>query len=230
MIRRLSLEALPTPAMRTITAINALVFLGWLWAFASGRREVAWMTANFTVSVGTLERGHVWTLLTSAVSHATFAHILFNMLALWTFGADVERLVGSRGFLHLYVAGSILSSLGHVAYTAATGQDIPALGASGAVMAVAVVSALMYPNRRLIVMFIVPMSALTAVGLFVLMDLAGVAFAAQDGVAHGAHLGGALYGLLYYRFTLRGYIVDRLEALGYLPPRAWVEHTRRREP
>lgn len=225
---RLRLEHLPTPALWWILALNVVVFSWWIRSASLGEENVAWMGENFTVSMTGIVEGRWWTPLTSALSHANLAHLLFNMLALWTFGADVERLVGTRGFVHLYVAGALLSSLGHLAWVAWTGQDIPALGASGAVMAVAVVSALVYPGRRLIVLFFVEMPALHAVGMFVLIDLAAFVFAAEDGVAHGAHLGGALYGLLYHRFQLRSYLVERLEQLGYLPPRAWVEHMRRR--
>jgi membrane associated rhomboid family serine protease len=223
----LELDHLPTPALRVITVLNLVVFGAWVQAALSGAEDLARMTAWFTVSSAGVAEGRVWTLLTSGISHASLPHLLFNMLALWAFAPDVERLVGSRGFVHLYVAGAIVSSLGHLAYTTWTGNDIPALGASGALMAVAVVSALVYPGRRLIIMFLFEMSAISAVSLFVLLDLTSVIFAAEDGVAHGAHLGGALYGLIYHRLRLRTYLVERLEQLGYLPPRAWVEHQRR---
>jgi membrane associated rhomboid family serine protease len=212
----LSLPELPTPALNALVALNVAVFGLW-WAAASrGPAALAWMEHNTTVSLAAMRDGAWWTLLTSEVSHVAPVHLAFNLLALVTFGRDVERLLGARGFLHLYVAGAVTASVGHLVYSAVSGVDVPALGASGAVMSVAVVSALMYPGRMLLLFLIIPMPVTWGVALFVLIDLWGLVGASGDQVAHAAHLGGVAYGLLYWRFEARAYIVERLTELGVI--------------
>ncbi len=199
-----------TPALMGLTVVNLVVFGLWQVALTLGGPLPDLMATFFTTSDTLVMSGFVWTLLGSAFSHLSPPHLFLNMLALWVFGRDVERVVGTRGMLHLYVAGGILASLGHVAYNLATGVTVPALGASGSVMAIAVVSALLFPNRLLLVMFILPMRQITAVGLFILLDLFGMISPGADTVAHAAHLGGALYGWLYYRRQLAHYLAAQI--------------------
>lgn len=210
------LEIAPTPrhALRVLTAINVAVFFAWQAAADAGPEALAWMEANFLVSPAHLMYGHVWTLLSSTVSHLSTAHLLFNLWALWLFGRDVEDVVGARGFTHLYVAGGIVASLGHVLYSLVSGTEVPALGASGAVMAVAVVAAFLYPSRLLLLFFFIPITQLHAIGLFVLIDLLGLFSTVPDRIAHAAHLGGSAYGWLYYRYRVDAYFRERIRQEG----------------
>ncbi len=213
MPRTVRVEFAPAPptALRFFTWLNVAIYA--LWQLF-GSPEGGFMADHFLVSLEAVASGRVWTVLTSAVSHVGLAHLGFNLLALWVLGRDVEAVVGARGMVHLYVAGAAVSALGHLAYVAATGSDIPALGASGAVMAVAVVSALLFPRRMLLVFFFLPMPQLAAVSLFVLVDLVGLLHPGNDMIAHAAHLGGAAYGLYYARWHARDYLQARLDALG----------------
>jgi membrane associated rhomboid family serine protease len=214
--RVVRVEVAPTSrrALRALIALNVLVFVIWHLAVLGGDAAMLWMQANFLVSPAHLANGWLWTLLTSAISHTSLSHLAFNLWALWLFGRDVEDVVGARGFVHLYVAGAVMSSLGHVLYSLATGSNVPALGASGAVMAVAVVAALLYPRRMLLLFFVVPMTQLQAVGAFVLMDLFGMFSPTPDLIAHAAHLGGSLYGLLYFRYRVNAYFSARVRDEG----------------
>lgn len=216
---RFDWSSLPTPALRALTAINVGVFI--LWQLAGpDPAAAAWMQDQFSVSWHNVLSGRIWTLLTSEVSHFSLMHLAFNLLALWTFGGDVERLVGTRGFLHLYIAGGVLASVGHLVFGAVTGTLTPAVGASGAAMAIAVVSALLFPDRMLLVFFVIPMPIRWGVALFLLTDVLGMFSPNGSSVAHAAHLGGALYGWFYARNHLTGYLRTRLEALG-LTRRGW---------
>jgi membrane associated rhomboid family serine protease len=161
------------------------------------------MNAHFLVSLEAMLGGRVWTLLTSAFSHQLPVHLGVNMFMLWMFGRDVHRVTGALGFLHLYVVGALLASLGHVAYSLLSGSPTPALGASGSVMAITVVFAALYPRRTLLVGFFIPVPASLAVVAFVVLDVMGVFGGTTDNVAHAAHLGGAAYGLLYWLVLLR---------------------------
>ncbi len=187
-------------AVAVLIAMNVGVFIMWLFAGP----QSPFMDTHFTVSrPGILDQFLIHTLFLSEFSHNTPLHILFNMLFLYWFGRDLEAIYGSRDFFILYLFAALLSSIGHVLLV----DHIPALGASGSVMAIVVCSACFYPDREVSILFgmLIPVKLKMKwlAIIFVGMDLAGVANPEGSGVAHGAHLGGALAGLLYYKFDLR---------------------------
>ncbi len=177
--------------------LNIVVFV--LWQLP-GLRD--FMSDQFTVSwQGLFGAGRLWTPLTAAFSHQGLWHLFWNMLFLHWFGPDLEQLYGRRNFLLLYLHGGLVSSLAHVTWERGWGHDVPAIGASGAVMAVVVVTALFYPTRPIWVWFIsVPLWLLATLKL--LGDFSGLMHGG-DGTAHGAHLGGALAGFLFWWLDLR---------------------------
>lgn len=198
------------PATVALVAANVAVYV--LWQLAPD----AWLPTlarHFLVSSASL--GRPWTLVLAEFSHVDATHLLFNLIALFSFGSVLERAFGWRTLLALYFPGAIFASLGHVAFGLATGDPAPALGASGAVMAIAVAFAAVWPRARLLVMFFVPVPAGIAVAGFVLLDLLGVFGGAPMvdralspgpaavSIAHAAHLGGAAWGLAWWWFRLR---------------------------
>ncbi len=185
-----------------IAIINALVFLQ--WNFSRGPfSESQFMIDNFLISWTALTEGRVWTLLTSAFSHNAFFHLFFNMYVLLTFGAVVEMTLGRSRFLKLYLAAAVISSFCHAAVSNWIMGDpsIPALGASGAISAIVIIFALKFPKERILLFGLLPIPAFWGAVLFVGLDIWGVIAQAGGGglpIGHGAHLGGALTGLLYY--------------------------------
>jgi membrane associated rhomboid family serine protease len=149
-------------------------------------------------------------LLTCAFCHArgSIFHILFNMLFLWWFGPTLERMYGSREFLLFYLAAAMISSLAYVALDLFTGDMVPAIGASGAVMAVTMLYAIFYPRHTIYIMFVIPVEIRWLVIAYVIFDLHPVLLTlagdpVHTGVAHAAHLGGLAFGFLYWRLGLR---------------------------
>jgi membrane associated rhomboid family serine protease len=124
-------------------------------------------------------------------------HILFNMLMLWMFGSEIERLWGTRKFLKFYFAMGIGAGIFTVIVT--PHSTIPVIGASGAVLAVLIAFAVLWPNRMVLLWFLIPIKVKYLMMLIVGMDLLVVMAGASDGVAHWTHLGGALLGLVYMR-------------------------------
>ena len=163
----------------------------------------SFMEDHFLVSLNAVLSLRVWTLITSCFSHQDFNHFLFNMFAFYVFGRSVGEVVGSRGLVHVYLVGGLLASLGHVAFQIITGSNVPALGASGSVMAFAVVYGATFPKRKLYLYFAIPVPAIILVVGFVVMDLMGVLGVGKSNIAHAAHLGGAFYGLAYWAFVVR---------------------------
>jgi membrane associated rhomboid family serine protease len=145
------------------------------------------------------------TLFTSMFMHGGLLHIAGNMLFLFIFGDNVEDAMGHARYLIFYLLCGMLAGLSHVVSTFFLGQSllIPSLGASGAISAVLAAYVRLFPGKRVylwIILFIVPVPAFVAVGLwfaFQLIDGLGMLGGQQAGdVAYAAHIGGFVFGLL----------------------------------
>lgn len=200
-------------AVPIIIGINLIVF--WMWN--SNGTSTAFMIDNFTISWTGLTLGHYWTLLTSVFSHNWIWHLAINMFVLYSFGGFLEKVLGTAAFVRFYLVAGILSSLCHsvVSNYFLHQPDLPALGASGAIAGLVLVFALLFPSQKIYLMAILPLPALIGALAFVGLDLWGLM--AQHGggglpIGHGAHLGGAATGALYYflflRKRFRGRVMD----------------------
>ncbi|KAF1687735.1 rhomboid family intramembrane serine protease [Pseudoxanthomonas broegbernensis] len=146
-----------------------------------------------------------WQLLTYGFLHGSFGHLLFNMLALYMFGAPLELTWGTRRFLAYYlicVAGAGLCQLAVGWWTVSQGAAAyPTLGASGGVFGLLLAYGMLFPNQRVMLLFPpIPMKARTFVIVFGALELLLGFTGWQPGVAHFAHLGGMLFGWLVIRY------------------------------
>ncbi len=146
----------------------------------------------------------IWQPLTYMFLHGGIGHLLFNMLALWMFGTDLERTWGTRFFVRYYFVTGIGAALVTIAWSltplpfAAALYGTIVVGASGAIYGLLLAYGLLFPHR-VVVLYLFPVPARYAV-----MILGAIAFlssvgASGDGVAHVAHLGGLLVGYLYLK-------------------------------
>lgn len=148
----------------------------------------------------------VWRLLTHAFLHdpGSFFHIFWNMLFLWWFGSDLEQYYGSREFLAFYLASALAGGLLYLLAAVTRVMDGGvALGASGAVTAVMVLTALHWPHKTILIFFILPVPIWLVVLFQVGKDLWQFLGNIQTGVAVAVHLGGALFAFAYYQLQLR---------------------------
>lgn len=138
-----------------------------------------------------------WTLLTYMFVHGGFFHLLFNGVALFVFGPAVESRLGSRRFLTYYLYCGIGAAV--FSLLLATMMPVaPFVGASGAVLGVALAFALFFPDAELLLFpFPFPIKAKWLVLGYVVLDLLG-AMGRPDGVAHFAHLGGMAAGWIWF--------------------------------
>lgn len=176
--------------MLACTAIFCLQFLlggyaltGWfgLWPLASG---------NFMP----------WQVVSYAFLHGDMLHLFFNMLGLYMFGAEIERLWGQRRYLQFIAASVLSAALAQMLITALAGSIGPTIGISGGMYGLLLASAMLFPNRTIMPLFPpIPMKQRTFVlvfgGLELLQGVMGV-----SGVAHFAHLGGMLGAWLMIRY------------------------------
>lgn len=167
-----------------------------------------------------VKQGELWRLITAGFCHERLAiwHLLFNMLFLYWFGERLERVFGSAEFTAFYFTALLLSSLAYIALDLYTNTNIPAIGASGAVWGVVALYALMYPYERIFIYFLFPIEIRWLVLLYFIFDLHPVLLALSGenqftGVAHAAHIGGAIFGFLYWNQGWRLMpMIDRLKA------------------
>jgi len=160
-----------------------------------------------------------WQLLTYMFMHGNFSHLFFNMFALWMFGATLENIWGPKRFLLFYVlcglgAGLMQEGVQYIEYVTSLshyqninmgGHIIPmgqylnymtTVGASGAIYGLLLAFGMMFPNSMIYLYFLVPIKAKWFVIAYAVIELLTGIFSTGDHVAHFAHLGGMLVGLI----------------------------------
>lgn len=138
-----------------------------------------------------------WQIFTCAFLHASPMHLATNMFGVWMFGRDVEHSLGSSRFALLYGASVLTASLAQIAFTSLTGDMVPTVGASGGLFGLLAAYAWLFPRRKLLLLFPpIPMPAPLFVVLYALVELYSGVTGTFAGVAHFAHLGGLVGGLL----------------------------------
>ncbi len=150
-----------------------------------------------------------WQLVTYAFLHGSLGHLFFNMLGLYMFGSDLERLFGSRFFAAYYFAAVITAALSHLFVSGWLGAPpFPTVGASGGIYGLLLAFGIYFPRRIVMLVFPpIPLPARVFVIVFGALELVLGVTGTQAGVAHFAHLGGMLGGWLmlrYRRGTWRG--------------------------
>jgi len=195
------------PVTRALLVVNVAVFLLQLvtgdlligpfalWPFGSAQ-------------VGGAPEFQLWQLVTYGFLHGSLTHLFFNMFALYMFGGEIERLLGSRRFFTYYlvcIVGAAVAQL--VVLGNLNLPPVPTVGASGGVFGLLLAFGLAFPHRKLMLIFPpIPMPAWLFVTLYGLLELYLGITGSGLGVAHFAHLGGmaAGYVLLTHWARQRG--------------------------
>jgi len=203
----------------SIIAVNVFVFL--LELTGGDAFVTKWALVPADIVAGQ----HLVTILTSMFMHASWSHIIGNMVFLWAFGPEIEDLMDRPRYLVFYLLGGLAATAAQVALGPTS--TVPNLGASGAIAAVMGAFLVTYPRdriRSLLVIFIfvqmryIPAALLIGVWfLLQLVNLGAVApQQASGGVAYAAHVGGFIFGAV----TARLFEGRRLAgAAGALTPR-----------
>jgi len=144
----------------------------------------------------------LWQLATYIFLHGGITHLLFNLLALWMFGGELESYWGSRKFLRYFFFCGIGAGICTVLFTPY--QFIPVIGASGAIYGILLAFGWLFPSRPIYIYFLFPIPAKYMVIIFGLIELFSSTEGTGGGVAHLTHLGGLLFGLFYMAYpTIR---------------------------
>jgi len=181
-----------------LIGLNGLVFGLWnIPAF------VPFMYRYFTHGLGQ----NVITMLTSCFSHMSAPHLLFNMIAMYSFGMNLHSSIGREQVVGMYIAGGVFSSWASQMLLFAKKTPIKSLGASGAIYGMVVGSVLLFPDSRLMLIFLpfISFESSTMLPVLIAFDTIGVIkmITRGTGIAgfdHAAHLGGAFFGYFYLKY------------------------------
>jgi membrane associated rhomboid family serine protease len=192
-----------TRAVTWLIGINTAIFL-LMELFELARLPIGGYVGFYCMlrPFDVVQHGWIWQILTYSFLHAGFTHWLFNMIALWMFGAAVENAWGTRRFLELYFIGVIGAAVTTIAFSYAHILGDPltrTLGASGGIFAVLIAFGILFAENE-IMMFPFPflIKAKYFIGILVVVTLA-LAMGSGGGVAYVAHMGGLFFGWLYVR-------------------------------
>jgi membrane associated rhomboid family serine protease len=187
-----------TPAIKILIAINVGAFL------------LQQVVGELSIALGlqpaaVLGQMHIWTPVTYMFLHGGISHILFNMLSLWMFGVELERMWGTAFFTRYYLVCGVGAALTTMLLSFLPGQIGQQLyysltiGASGAIYGVLLAYAMYFPDRRILFYFLFPIPAKYFVMIIGAISLFSAMGSSGDGIAHVTHLGGLLAGWLYLR-------------------------------
>lgn len=187
-----------TPVVLNLIIINAIVFVAQLvldktGSDVTGGSNFGWLTSRiglWSVDTGLFKP---YQLVTHMFAHGGFFHILFNMYALWLFGAALEKMWGPKRFLIFYFVCGLAAGIAEM-FLVPIGF---AIGASGAIMGLLAAFAYTFPNVQFYILPIpFPIKAKYLAIIYAAFDLFGQFSGFGGNVAHFAHLGGLVMGLI----------------------------------
>ncbi|MCR4713175.1 MAG: rhomboid family intramembrane serine protease [Treponemataceae bacterium] len=177
-----------------IIGINVAVFL--LLKIKSN------LISYLALNTWNVTRGHMyWQFFTYMFVHdlSSFQHIFFNMLGLLFFGVPLEKAIGSKEFILLYLLSGLFCGVASFLIYLATGMYYVFLyGASGALYAILLAYAVVYPRAKIFVWGILPIPAPILIAIYAGIEIASQIFSLQSGTAHMTHLAGFAFAWLYF--------------------------------
>lgn len=182
------------PAVKTLILANVAIYI--LQSFAN-------LIPLFALTPGDFyTKFPLWQPLTYMFLHGGFGHIFFNMLMLWMFGVEIEERLGLRSFLRLYFFSGFGGALAALIFD--YGSMSPIVGASGAIFGVLVAYWRFFPERTILLYFVIPVKIKYMIPVMVGLGLYATMTSAGGNIAHLAHLGGAAVGFIMTRAGARG--------------------------
>lgn len=181
-----------TPAIKAIIIANVAMFL--LTYIAPAVQVPLWLNPQSVV------HGQIWRLVSYMFLHDGVFHVLFNMLFLWMFGVELERMWGTRFFVKYYFITGIAAAVTTILVSFVPFFGLHQLyfsrtvGASGAIVAVLLAYGLYFPHREIFIYGIFPIKA-----KYLLLILGVISLFSGGNVAHATHIGGALAGYVYLK-------------------------------
>jgi membrane associated rhomboid family serine protease len=180
---------------------NLMIIMGAVFLFQM--LVGGWMEFYFAlIPILVWKKYFLWQLFTYIFLHGGFSHILFNLLALWWFGGELENYWGSKKFLIYFLFCGIGAGICTVLFTPDIYQRNPVIGASGAIYGILLAFAWLFPNRPILIYFLFPIPAKYMVIIFGLIEFLSSMGGSGGGIAHLTHLGGLVFGFFYMAYPM----------------------------
>lgn len=208
------------PVCKNLLIINILMFLATYVLKFRGINLEDYLGLHFFMA----DSHHIWQYVTYSFMHANFNHLFFNMFAIWMFGYTLENIWGTKRFIFfcftaalgaalmqqityyfMYkdIASGMYDYIENIPYKAYLNQ-INTVGASGIVFGLLLAFGMMFPNTTIYLYFLLPIKTKWFVIGYMLIELFNGVVGTTDGVAHFAHLGGALAGFILIMLWRKG--------------------------
>ncbi len=197
-----------TPMVKKLMIINGAIFIFQqvIGIFYPGHVEHLFGMNH----VGFIQEFKLWQIVTYMFLHGGWFHIIFNLLGLWMFAGELEQKWGSTVFLRYYLisgigAGFFIALMNYIMY-ARSGVNPVTIGASGAIYGILLAYGVTWPNRKVLLYFVIPIKIKYLVLIFGLIEFFGMLSSAAGtggNVSHIGHLGGLVTGLVYYFLRIR---------------------------
>ncbi len=192
-------------AVPLIVLVNVGVY--YFWNYPPWPGTQGWLQENFVLSRNHVADYQLWTLVTNLFFHRDFVHLFISTLGLVSIGLLIEDLVGSKFFFEYFLVAGIVGGLNHVMISPIVNQpNAEVYGATAPLTAVMVLAALIYRDKTVWLFKYIPLKPAYGAGLFLALDLLGMPLSSEDvgsPIGHGAHIGAAAVGLIYYHKILR---------------------------
>jgi membrane associated rhomboid family serine protease len=192
-----------SPAIKALVFANVGIFV-LMWLMPQALRQTLQEFFGL-VPAAIFQSFRVWQPVTYMFLHGNIGHILINMLSLWMFGTELERMWGTRYFLRYYFATGIAAAMTTVLVSllplAATARMFHAvtIGASGAIFGLLLAYGLIFPNRPIYLYFVFPIPAKYFVMIIGFISLLSSMGDGGSDIAHITHLGGLVAGYVMLR-------------------------------
>lgn len=180
-----------TKVVKNLTIINVIVFIFGYFV----QKDIPWLETFVLFPIGSENYAvHQW--ISHQFLHAGVAHLVFNMIALLSFGPIVEKYF-NKDFIWFYLISGLGAALLQLSFVPETAL----LGASGAIFGILLVSVILDPESKILLFFILPIKGKWLISAILIFETYMGFFAEPDGIGHLAHLGGAITGFLYFIIT-----------------------------
>jgi membrane associated rhomboid family serine protease len=195
-----------TPAVKTLLILNCSIFLTQqILNLFYPDYIIAFMGLSHA---GFIDNRFVWQIFTYMFVHSGWMHIIFNMLTLWFFGGELELYWGTRRFVQYYLisgigAGVFIALLNfYISMKNPGAAGIPTVGASGALFALLLAFGMIWPNREVLLFFVIPVKVKYVVivfGLISFFSSLNTLSGKEETISHIGHLGGMITGFILFQ-------------------------------
>ena len=189
-----------TPMVKRLLIINGTIFLVQLILASFSATINDTIQQFFGLSLKVFQEFKIWQFFTYMFLHGGWLHILFNLLTLWMFAGSLEEIWGSKLFLKYYIYCGVGAGIFITAMNFYTGSSLPTIGASGALYGILLAYGMNWPNREVLLYFLIPVKIKYLVLVFGLIEFFGTINPSGSGISHIGHLGGLISGFILLKF------------------------------